>query len=226
MREFFDPGVAAGTTIEVTPAPAYAEFECPLPDGGGLIAYLTVDDERFRLWSTGTPTACSFTIQTCVDELLTPYFTYMQDSVHGNEWAAVFFAAFPVLKQLYDDSQADRLDNGGIRWVDDPDVSENKYMIVVAVDDLAWDADNWATPYRIERLRHGLVRALERSLALARDLQDNTVHAFAQALELGVLGGDPGQLTGLQRYQALNDAASKIKDWADFLRKLADPLSG
>lgn len=220
MREFFDTNVAPGNTIEVKVAPAYAEFEFPLSDGGGLISYLVVDDERFLRWAAGTPTACSFTIHSCVHELLAPYFALAQDSAHGDEWANVFFDAFPTFKQLYEASLANQLDNGGIRFVNDPDVSESKYMIVVAVDDVAWDPENWETPYKIERLRHGFVRSLERSIALARDLTDHRVSAFARAIELGLVGPDPTKMTGVQRYGEITEAISKIKNWADFISKL------
>src|SRR4051812_48810076 len=113
MREFFEPDATTDGTARVSVTPAYAELELPFPSRGALVAYLTADDQRYLQWIAGAPTACSFTAQTCVDQMLAPFAMFMQDSARGDDWAEVFFRSFPVLDELYRDSAADQLANGG-----------------------------------------------------------------------------------------------------------------
>jgi hypothetical protein len=214
VKEFFDPA-ASPKEASITPrtTPMYKEFEALVPGVGALYIYLASDDPRILTWMSGTPTACSFQFQTCVNDMLTPYFELTLDPVRGDQWMALLCETFPTFKSLWVDSEADRLDNGGLRWVPDPDTSESKHMIVFTVDEVAWDPVNWQTLFDIPRIKEGFLRATQRTMGLLFELSEKKIDP-RRALDLGLLTRAEG------RTEAVSDAIKKITDWAGFIRDL------
>jgi hypothetical protein len=218
MQEFFEPGVQGPEGMNLRPAAVYAELQIGAPDGSAFFVYLSTDDPRWSLWTQGTPTPVSFTAQACIENLLRPYFDLTEHPKDGDAWFELMTRTFPSFAQLWKDSEANRLERGGIRVVMDPDVSEPKFTIVVAADDVAFDAELQEKPWDIPRVRTAMVTALERSVALAVELQDKHIQFLSAAIERG-LGAKPGN-PSLRRIEGLTTTITKAGSWIGFLGKL------